>query len=56
MTAVLATYCPHCRMVTNLKLSIVPRIVSEPEGEKAIISRRYHCESCRLFVRCEETN
>lgn len=55
MTAVHTAYCPHCRAVTNLSVSVIPTIVTEPDGkEKIVSSRTYHCESCRSFVRSEE--
>lgn len=55
MTAVLATYCPHCRVITNLRAAVAPSIVTEPDGkEKIVASRAYQCESCGLFVRSEE--
>ena len=55
MTAVHTAYCPHCKVVTNLSVSIMPGIVTGPDGEeKLVTSKTYHCESCGLFVRGEE--
>jgi hypothetical protein len=48
-------YCPHCRAVTNLRVSVSPRMITKPDGEEEIIfSRTYHCEACHTFVRGEE--
>ncbi len=48
-------YCPHCRTVTNLRVTSIPQIVARAEGStETAILKIYHCESCRLFVRSEE--
>ena len=48
-------YCPHCRIVTNLSVSITLRFIADADGkEETVVSRTYHCETCRSFVRNEE--
>ena len=55
MTALHTAYCPHCKVVTNLSVSILPEIATGADGEeKLVTSKTYHCESCGLFVRGEE--
>lgn len=55
MPAVHTAYCPHCRVVTNLRVSIMPGIVTAPDGEEQLVtSKTYHCQACGLFVRSEE--
>ncbi len=59
-------YCPHCKVVTNLQMTITLRKVPGREGKTELLtSRTYHCESCRSFVQskddvsflaCEESN
>lgn len=50
-----AAYCPHCRLIANLRVCISPGLVTGPDGkEKIIFSRTYHCEACGLFVESEE--
>jgi len=48
-------YCPNCRTVTNLSVSIKLRTLPAIEGKsETLISRTYHCQSCNLFVRGED--
>lgn len=48
-------YCPHCRGIANLSVSITPGIVTDPNGQTKIVAlKTYHCEACRSFVRSEE--
>ena len=48
-------YCPHCRTVTNLHMSISLRSISGTDGNtEMIVSKTYHCESCCSFVRSED--
>ena len=48
-------YCPHCMAVNNLGVSISLRTITAPGGTtETLISRMYHCESCRSFIRSEE--
>lgn len=48
-------YCPHCRAITNLSASITLRTNPGPDGKmETLISRIYHCESCRSFIRSED--
>jgi hypothetical protein len=48
-------YCPHCRAVTNLNVSITLRSINGPDGdEEIVVSRAYHCEACLFFVRSDE--
>ncbi len=48
----ITAYCPHCRAVTNLSMSIIPNIVTGSDGTtKIATTRTYHCESCGVFVR-----
>ncbi len=50
-----AAFCPHCKTITNLSVSLIPVIDTDPDGKEIILtSRTYHCENCGLFVRCEE--
>ena len=52
---VLTAYCLHCRVVTNLSVSITLATVTDSDGQAQIVaSRTYHCESCGSFVRSEE--
>lgn len=49
-------YCPHCRTVTNLRVTTVPQLVARPAGSaETVILTVYQCETCRLLVRSEET-
>jgi hypothetical protein len=55
MLAVHTAYCPHCKVVTNLSVSVMPGIVTGPDGEEKLVTlKTYHCESCDLFVRGEK--
>ena len=55
MAAVHTGYCPHCKVVTNLSVSIVHGVATGPDGEEKLVSSKtYHCESCGLFVMGEE--
>ena len=55
MVTLHAAYCPHCRTVTNLSVSITQRTIADADGkEETVVSRTYHCEACRSFVRSEE--
>jgi hypothetical protein len=48
-------YCLHCRVVTNLSVSITLATITDSDGQAhTIASRTYHCESCGLFVRSKE--
>lgn len=48
-------YCPHCRAVTNLSVSITLQTIPVPDGKtETLVSRTYHCESCCSFVRSED--
>lgn len=48
------TYCPHCRVVTNLSVSVALQTIPRPDGKtRMLISRTYHCESCYSFIRSE---
>jgi len=48
-------FCPHCMTVTNLRVSIISSIATEPDSkEKIVASRTYHCEACGIFVSAEE--
>ncbi len=48
-------YCPHCRAVTNLNVSITVRFINGPDGSEEIVTARvYHCEACLSFVRSDE--
>jgi hypothetical protein len=52
---VLTAYCLHCRVVTNLSVSITLVTVTDSDGQaQTVASRTYHCESCGSFVRSEE--
>lgn len=52
---VLTAYCLHCRVVTNLSVSITLATVTDSDGQaQTVASRTYHCESCGSFVRSEE--
>lgn len=55
MAPMQVSYCPHCRGVANLSISITPRIVTAPDGQtKIVVLKTYHCEACCSFVRSEE--
>lgn len=55
MTQIYTTYCPHCRAVTNMSVSVTLTMVTMPDGkEKIVATKMYQCEFCRLFVRSEE--
>jgi len=55
MTTVHTAYCPHCRVVTNLSVSVTLQTVTETDGKaETVASRTYNCESCHSFVRSEE--
>ena len=48
-------YCPRCRAVTNLNVSITLRYINGPAGNEEIVaSQVYHCEACHLFVHSDE--
>ena len=48
-------YCPHCRAVTDLNISITLRSIQGPDGDEVIVaSRVYHCEACLFFVHGDE--
>ena len=48
-------YCPHCRAVTTLNISITLTCVNGPDGDEEIVaSRTYHCEACLFFIRGNE--
>jgi hypothetical protein len=48
-------YCPHCRVVTNLRESITLLTIADADGQAETVSMRtYHCEACHSFVRSEE--
>lgn len=55
ITAKQTAYCPHCRAVTNLNVSITLRSIIGPDGDEEIVaSRVYHCEACLFFVGSDE--
>jgi hypothetical protein len=55
MIPIYTAFCPHCRGITNLEVSIALTVVTEQDGEKKIVtSRIYHCETCHMFVRGAE--
>jgi hypothetical protein len=55
MRSVHTAYCPYCRTVTNLSVSItLPTIAGADWEAETVASRTYHCESCCSFVRSEE--
>ena len=48
-------YCPHCRTVTNLRVTTTLRIADDQKGTaETVVMSTYHCESCCSFVRSEE--
>lgn len=50
-----SAYCPHCRTVTNLRVSTNLLIEPGPDGNAETVTvRTYHCEACCLFVRSEK--
>jgi len=52
---VLTAYCLHCRVVTNLNVSITLATVTDSDGQaQTVASSAYHCKSCGLFVRSKE--
>ena len=55
MTVTHAAYCPCCRKVTNLSVSITLQSIAAQDGhEGTVLSSTYHCGSCLSFVRGEE--
>ncbi len=52
---IFTSYCPQCRIVTNLSESITLRTIPVQNGKtKTLVSKTYHCESCCSFVRSED--
>lgn len=50
-----SAYCPRCREVKNMRVNIVRRSVTGPDGRPGQVkSKTLHCESCNQFVRRED--
>jgi len=48
-------YCPHCREVCNMRVTVAYRRTSGPGGETGTTCvKTFHCERCGQFVRSEE--
>lgn len=48
-------YCPICRAVANLSVSITLQTVVGLDGkEEIVVSKTHHCASCLSFVCSEE--
>ncbi len=51
----LTAYCPHCKTITSLAASSGLQTVIGTDGKaETVMMTTFHCETCRLFVRCEE--
>ncbi|OIP62845.1 MAG: hypothetical protein AUK29_07710 [Nitrospirae bacterium CG2_30_53_67] len=49
-------FCTICKKITNTVVTVMPRIITGPDGKvETITVKTYHCESCRSFMRSEET-
>lgn len=49
-------YCPHCRAVANLRVTVILEPGGAEDGSEGMaICTAYHCEACLSFVRSEES-
>lgn len=49
-------FCPRCRSVQAMNLSMVRKKVTDADGHsKKITTKTYHCAKCLQFVRSEQT-